>query len=82
MVPDPAEARFDGRTLFVRGTRSAYVPDEVLPIIGRFFPRFDVVDIEAGHWVTSEKPEEFRKGEFFAAYVWVGRVVVNMLTVT
>ncbi|TKA80011.1 hypothetical protein B0A49_00711 [Cryomyces minteri] len=58
---DPDAARFEGPALFVRGTKSHYVPDETLPIIGRFFPRFRVVDIEAGHWVVSEAPEEFRK---------------------
>ncbi|KAK4539991.1 hypothetical protein LTR36_009889 [Oleoguttula mirabilis] len=58
---DPDEARFGGPTLVVRGTKSHYVADEMLPIVGRFFPKFEVVDIESGHWVTTEKPEEFRK---------------------
>jgi len=57
---DPDAACFKKPTLFVRGTKSHYVPDETLPIIGRFFPRFEVVDLEAGHWVVSERPEEFR----------------------
>ncbi|XXH00247.1 hypothetical protein Hte_006589 [Hypoxylon texense] len=56
---DPRAARFEKPALFVRGTRSHYVPDEVIPLIGQFFPRFTLVDIEAGHWVISEKPEEF-----------------------
>lgn len=60
---DPEEARFEGPTLFVRGTKSHYVADETLPIIGRFFPKFEVRDVESGHWVISEKPEEFRRGE-------------------
>lgn len=60
---DPDETRFEGPTLFVRGTKSHYVADEMLPIIGRFFPRFEVADIESGHWVISEKPEEFRRGQ-------------------
>jgi pimeloyl-ACP methyl ester carboxylesterase len=59
---DPDKARYEGPTLFIRGTRSPYVADDVLPVIGRFFPRFQLVDIESGHWVISEKPEEFRKG--------------------
>jgi len=37
------------------------VPDEALPIIGQFFPRFELVDIDAGHWLISEQPEAFRK---------------------
>ncbi|KAI1491119.1 alpha beta hydrolase fold family [Biscogniauxia mediterranea] len=56
---DPSAVRFVGPALFVRGTRSRYVPDDVLPLIGQFFPRFELVDIDAGHWVISEKPEEF-----------------------
>ncbi|KAI0167045.1 alpha/beta-hydrolase [Hypoxylon sp. FL1284] len=56
---DPGEARYERPALFVRGTRSPYVPDDVVPLIGRFFPRFRLVDVEAGHWLISEKPEEF-----------------------
>lgn len=59
---DPDKARYEGPTLFVRGTKSHYVADEALPLIGRFFPRFELLDIESGHWVISEKPEEFRRG--------------------
>ncbi|KAI1129453.1 alpha beta hydrolase fold family [Nemania abortiva] len=55
------DGRFEKPALFVRGTRSKYVPDEAIPLIGRFFPRFQLVDIEAGHWVISEKPAEFLK---------------------
>lgn len=58
---DPDVARFEKPALFVRGTKSHYVPDEVLPIIGRFFPRFQVADVNSGHWVISENPEHFRK---------------------
>lgn len=59
---DPDEVRYDGQTLFVRGTQSHYVADDVLPVIGRFFPMFKLVDIDSGHWVISEKPEAFRQG--------------------
>jgi pimeloyl-ACP methyl ester carboxylesterase len=59
---NPEETQFSKRALFIRGTKSHYVSDETLPIIGRFFPRFELVDIDAGHWVISEKPEEFIKG--------------------
>lgn len=69
---DPDETRFDKPCLVVRGTKSKYVADEMLPVLGRFFPKFEVVDIESGHWVTSEKPEEFRRGNcstFLRVYV-------------
>ncbi|KAI1863724.1 hypothetical protein JX265_003860 [Neoarthrinium moseri] len=58
---DPEKVRFEKPALFVRGTKSKYVPDEVIPLIGRFFPRFSMVDVDAGHWVISEKPEAFLK---------------------
>jgi pimeloyl-ACP methyl ester carboxylesterase len=60
---NPGEVRFVKPSLFIRGTQSTYVPDEVIPLIGQFFPMFELVDVEAGHWVISEKPEEFRQGE-------------------
>ncbi|KAJ6784868.1 hypothetical protein PWT90_00888 [Aphanocladium album] len=58
---DPGQVRFEKPALFVRGTKSKYVPDEVLPAVGQFFPKFRLIDIEAGHWVISEQPEEFRR---------------------
>ncbi|CAK3833607.1 Abhydrolase domain-containing [Lecanosticta acicola] len=58
---DPDEARWGGPTLIVRGSRSRYVADDMLPICGRFFPKFELSTIDAGHWVISEKPEEFRQ---------------------
>jgi len=58
---DPGEVRFEKPALFVRGTKSKYVPDEALPVIGQFFPRFQLSDIDSGHWVISEQPEAFRR---------------------
>ncbi|KAF7562593.1 hypothetical protein G7046_g1545 [Stylonectria norvegica] len=60
---NPNEVRFEKPALFVRGTKSKYVPDELLPLIGQFFPRFRMVDIDAGHWLISEQPEAFRRGK-------------------
>lgn len=59
---NPDEIRYNKPTLFVRGTRSPYIADEMLPIIGRFFPKFELVDVDAGHWVISENPEGFKTG--------------------
>ena len=59
---DPEYARYDGPTLFIRGTQSRYVADDVLPLIGRFFPRFRIRDVNSGHWVITERPECFRQG--------------------
>lgn len=59
---DPEEVRFSKPALFVRGTQSPYIPDECIPVMGRFFPRFRLADIDAGHWVISEQPAEFKRG--------------------
>ncbi|KAI4204365.1 MAG: hypothetical protein LQ350_001121 [Teloschistes chrysophthalmus] len=58
---NPHEACYKGPTLFVRGTKSHYVADDVLPAVGQFFPRFVVTNIDCGHWVISEQPEAFRQ---------------------
>ena len=55
---DPNYASWSGPALFIRGAKSTYVPDEYLPDIGRFFPNFEVREIDAGHWVMAEKPKE------------------------
>jgi pimeloyl-ACP methyl ester carboxylesterase len=68
---DPDTHKYKGPTLVVRGTRSHYVADETLPVIGRFFPKFELLDCDSGHWVMSERFEEFRQG----LGEWVGRVV-------
>jgi pimeloyl-ACP methyl ester carboxylesterase len=57
----PEEARYLKPTCFIRGSRSKYVADETIPLIGRFFPRFQIKDVDAGHWVQAEKPEEFKE---------------------
>lgn len=61
---DPDATRWEGPTLFIRGTRSPYLSDDMLPVCGRFFPKFELADVDSGHWVISEKPEQFRQGEF------------------
>ncbi|KAI9662000.1 MAG: hypothetical protein M1831_002915 [Alyxoria varia] len=58
---DPETHRYVGPTLFVRGTKSHYVADETLPAVGSFFPKFELRDIEGGHWVVSENPSAFRE---------------------
>lgn len=56
------DMKFEGPSLFLRGTRSRYVKDKSIPLISHFFPKYRLVDIESGHWLISEKPEEFKKG--------------------
>ena len=60
---------YDGPTLIIRGTKSQYVTDDVLPLIGRYFPRFELCNINSGHWVISEKPEAFKQGKEKMKYI-------------
>ncbi|KAJ5542419.1 hypothetical protein N7535_004839 [Penicillium sp. DV-2018c] len=53
--------KYEGPTLFVRGTKSRYVSDKTLPAIKAFFPNAQIADVDAGHWLISEKPEAFRQ---------------------
>ncbi|RKF65919.1 Abhydrolase domain-containing protein C22H12.03 [Golovinomyces cichoracearum] len=53
--------KFKKPSLFVRGTKSNFIPDHLLPGIEKFFPQYKLVGIEAGHWVISDSPDEFRK---------------------
>lgn len=66
---DPDETRWEGPTLFVRGLKSHYIADDMLPVCGRFFPNFEVADVDCGHWVISEKPEEFRQGQQYNTHL-------------
>lgn len=59
---DPSTHQYKGPTLVVRGIKSHYVADETLPAVGAFFPRFELLDVDSGHWVMSEKFEDFRQG--------------------
>jgi esterase len=53
---------YRGPTLFIRGSRSAYVQDAHWPVIRRLFPNASLVTIDgAGHWLQSEKPDEFTR---------------------
>ena len=61
---NPDQARYEGPALVIRGTKSHYVADDCLPVLGRFFPKFELVDVDCGHWVTSEKPDEFKRGTY------------------
>ncbi|KAM4064775.1 alpha/beta hydrolase fold domain-containing protein [Hirsutella rhossiliensis] len=75
---NPSERSFEKPALFVRGTRSHYVTDAMLPTIKSFFPQFRLADIDAGHWLISEQPEAFRKGEVITC----GAFAMHWLTVS
>lgn len=55
----PADARYDGPVLFIRGTRSDYITEARMPAIQGYFPRARHAAIDAAHWVHSENPNAF-----------------------
>lgn len=59
LKPLPFEEVFT-LTRFIKGELSNYILDEDVGQLEEYFPDSDVVSISgAGHWVHSEKPEEF-----------------------
>ena len=48
-------------TLFVRGVRSGYVRDSDAPEIRKLFPQAEIADLDTGHWVHAEAPQEFSR---------------------
>ncbi|KAK0522432.1 hypothetical protein OC842_006468 [Tilletia horrida] len=53
------ERTWDGRSLFVKGSKSAYINHKNIPLAAKFFPQMRLATLEAGHWVQAEKPKEF-----------------------
>jgi len=49
----------DAEALFIRGVKSNYVPDSDFDQIRSIFPKAEFADLQAGHWLHAEKPEEF-----------------------
>ncbi len=46
-------------TLFIKGSRSAYIKDADWDRISKVFPSATLETMETGHWVQAEKPQEF-----------------------
>ncbi|TFK33462.1 alpha/beta-hydrolase [Crucibulum laeve] len=55
----PGEREFKGRTLFIKGTQSAYINRHSMSAIHSFFPNMKMAELDAGHWVHGERPAEF-----------------------
>jgi esterase len=53
------EGKFEKPTLFIRGSRSKYIPDEDMTRIKQIFPLAILETLDTGHWVQAEKPQEF-----------------------
>ncbi|KIM57421.1 hypothetical protein SCLCIDRAFT_28884 [Scleroderma citrinum Foug A] len=57
----PGERTFNGKSLFVKGGKSKYINRHNVPVIKDFFPGAIIEELDAGHWVHAERPNEFRK---------------------
>jgi esterase len=56
----PADFRFEGETLFLRGEKSGYISDSDTAAIKKHFPRATVKTVaNAGHWIHAENPAGF-----------------------
>ncbi|MDR5865841.1 alpha/beta fold hydrolase [Halomonas koreensis] len=60
MAPPAGEGAYQGPTLVVRGARSAYVTDAMLPALREVLPRAELETLDAGHWLHAERPEAFQ----------------------
>lgn len=60
--------RYEGPTLFIRGSRSEYVQEQDLPQIRNHFPNAQLRTVDdAGHWLHAENPDQFM--EFSLAFL-------------
>ena len=58
----PKGKPFLGKTLFIRGELSAYVPDAFKKQIAQSFPNYTLETLSGvGHWLHAEKPIEYSK---------------------
>jgi hypothetical protein len=48
----PGERVWDGKTLFIKGTKSKYINHHNIPIAKEFFPSMRTEELDAGHWGT------------------------------
>lgn len=58
---ESGETKWNGKTLFIKGTRSKYINDRNIPLARQFFPNMSLETLDAGHWVHAERPNEFKK---------------------
>ncbi|THH17065.1 hypothetical protein EW146_g3676 [Bondarzewia mesenterica] len=57
----PGERTWNGKTLFIKGTKSKFINNRNLPVAKQFFPNMSLRTLDADHWVHAERPNEFRQ---------------------
>ncbi|KAH9945411.1 alpha/beta-hydrolase [Epithele typhae] len=56
----PGERTFEKPTLFIKGSRSKYINRHNVGLAEELFPNMTMKELPTGHWVHSEKPNEFK----------------------
>jgi len=57
----PGERSWDGHALFVKGKKSRFINHRNISLIDQFFPQNQLQELDTGHWVHAELPNEYRK---------------------
>jgi len=57
----PGERAWNGHTLFVKGTKSKFINRYNKPLIKDFFPESTIEELDTGHWIHADMPNEFKK---------------------
>lgn len=67
------DVKFRGPVLFLRALESNFIPRSSFPLISHFFPRSRIVDMDCGHWIVQDKPEQFQEGmsRLIASTIWI-----------
>ncbi|KAG8942896.1 hypothetical protein FRC00_011548, partial [Tulasnella sp. 408] len=47
---EPDHRKWEGKTLFVKGSKSKYINRKNMPIAKEYFPNMELITLEAGHW--------------------------------
>jgi len=55
----PGERTWNGNALFVKGAKSKFINRHNKPLIENFFSRHIIEELDTGHWIHAEMPNEF-----------------------
>ncbi|KZP09023.1 alpha/beta-hydrolase [Athelia psychrophila] len=58
---EAGHATWEGRAMFIKGTKSRYINTRNVALTKEYFPNMVLEELDASHWVHAEKPNEFKK---------------------
>ncbi|KAF7977043.1 hypothetical protein HWV62_4810 [Athelia sp. TMB] len=50
---EPTHATWEGRTMFIKGTKSKYINSHNIPLAKEYFPNMVLEELDASHWVAT-----------------------------